>query len=287
MIINKRHTVLKLPWKSAAIGCTGHSVLSQLMQLGMFLIPLTAHSSETLRLASDDWCPFVCAENGKLTGGYLVEATEMAMSAAVYQVVPTLPPLKRAMSEASHGRIEGVYAPPIDSRLSMSDPLAYSRACFYTHDSMTWTYDGLDSLRNVTVGVIDDYGYDDGPMDAYIRNNQKNQAKIEVARGEDAGTHNLQKLIAGRFPVLLEHEAVASRLIKSDSPNNHIRQAGCLEQALPLTVGFAKEDPRSALWIRALRDGLQKIDANGKLATLRHRYHILPGRQMDSPPLHK
>ncbi|MFX6949550.1 hypothetical protein ABTH81_20940, partial [Acinetobacter baumannii] len=61
----------------------------------------------------------------------------------------------------------------------------------------------------------------------------------------------------------------------------------CLEQALPLTVGFAKEDPRSALWIRALRDGLQKIDANGKLATLRHRYHILPGRQMDSPPLHK
>lgn len=235
---------------------------------------LTARSEPLLRIASDDWCPFVCAEEGKLTGGYLVVVTAQAMSLAGYRIEPVQMPLNRAIRESLSGGIEGVYAPPVDQRLLLSAPLAYSRACFYTRAGETWTYQGINSLRKLTVGIIDDYGYDHGPMDAYILKNRNKPLAVVLAFGVTAGITNLQKLLVGRYPVMLEHEAVMARLTQKMDVVNRVRQAGCLERALPLTIGFAKQDIRGEKWIRDLANGLHQMEASGRLNALRQRYDI-------------
>lgn len=152
--------------------------------------------------------------------------------------------------------------------------IAYSRACFYTRAGETWTYQGLASLEKHRLGVIEDYGYDDGVMDAYIAKNQQQADLIERNYGDSAGIANLQKLLLGRYPVLLEHEAVLPKLSKQLKATLRIRQAGCLEQALPLTIGFAKSDPRNEAWINALDQGLHQLEATGEIKTLRLRYEI-------------
>lgn len=236
--------------------------------------PLLAQADNLLRIASDDWCPFVCARDGKLSHGYLIDVTAQAMALSGYRVQPVLMPLTRAIREAGNGNIEAVYAPPIDQRLRLSMPIAYSRSCFYTQANNTWKFHGIDSLHGIKLGVIDDYGYDNDVMDAYIAKNHNNIAAIELSSGDTAGTNNVQKLLGGRHLVMLEHQLVMTRLVKHITAAKSIREAGCLEQALPLTIGFAKQDARVEDWNRALADGLKKMNASGALKTLQRHHNI-------------
>ncbi|MBJ7313078.1 hypothetical protein ACFOLJ_30095 [Rugamonas sp. CCM 8940] len=238
----------------------------------------------TVRLASDDWCPFICASHGQINGGYLVDLTRQALAPSGLQVASLLLPLNRAVSETAAGAIEGVYAPSTDPRLQLSVPLAYSRACFYTLAGVAWRYRGGESLHALRVGVIADYGYDDGEMDAYIAQHRDSSASLAFAFGDAAGLTNLQKLLRGRFPVWLEHEAVARQLVAKLGAASRIRQAGCLAQALPLTIGFAAHDARAGQWLQALADGLRSLSASGQLAALRARYHLLPDEAATPAP---
>lgn len=236
--------------------------------------PQSACAEGVLRLASDDWCPYVCARDGKIVDGYLVEVTAKAMAAMGYRVEPVLLPLNRAMLRAAAGDVDGVYAPPDDARLRPSTVIAYSRACFYTRDDSSWTYSGMDSIKNLRLGVIDNYGYDDGLMDAYVARDHKPGSHLDFSYGANAGATNVQKLLSGRYGVMLEHELVMQRLSKDLDATRQTRQAGCLEQPLPLRIGFARQDMRAPAWIKALSDGMKALHASGELAAIRARYHV-------------
>lgn len=258
-------------------GCRSAVVIA-----AMALAAGEAWADPPLRLASDDWCPFVCANDGKLGGGYLVELVAQAMATQGYRIEAVLMPLNRAIAETVSGGVEGVYAPPIDARLRLSAPIAHSRACFYTRREQSWRYQGMSSLQQRTLGIIDDYGYDDAAMDAYIgrlRADRKSHKRIDISYGEHAGRINLQKLLGGRFEVLLEHELVMQHLLRKLDAGERVRSAGCLEHALPLVLGFAFADRRAGQWIKALGDGLHHLESTGALKALQQRYELpaMPG----------
>lgn len=248
----------------------------RLLAILFLAAPWLACAEPVLRLASDDWCPYICAADGKIKDGYLVDVVAGAMALTGYKVEPVLRPLNRAIHETVEGDMDGVYAPPLDQRLLQSAPIAYSRACFYTRAGDRWTYQGLASLQQHTLGVIEDYGYDGGALDAYIAQHHHQPSLIELAYGDNAGLSNLQKLLNGRYQILLEHQAVLARLSQQLHVAPQLRQAGCLEQALPLNVGFARQDRRGEAWIRALAEGLRQLESSGQLKALRLRYQIAP-----------
>lgn len=233
-----------------------------------------AQAGEPVRLASDAFCPFVCTRGEQVAGGFLVDAAAEALASQGMDAVPLLMPLNRAMQETVRGRIDGVYAPAIDARLRLSVPLAHSRACFYTLKDSSWVYNGMASLAGQQIGVIDDYGYDDGPMDAYISGNRHQADKLHLAYGQAAGVSNLRMLLHGRVPAVLEHEAVMQRLAQGEQVSVRLRRAGCLERRLPLTVGFAADSPKTAASLAALEAGLRQLEASGALQALRKRYRL-------------
>lgn len=260
-------------------------LLLAISPIALFAFPEPVHAEGLLRVASDDWCPYVCAVNGRVTGGYLVDLAGEAMAMTGSHVEPLLLPLNRAIEQTVAGKIEGVYAPPIDERLTLSVPLAYSRACFYSRPNETWRYRGIGSLKNMTVGTIDDYGYDNGQMDDYIaRNRGVPHTGIDFSYGETAGITNVRKLLSGRYPLLLEHEAVMTRLVGEMKVAGAVRNAGCLEQALPLTIGFARSDRRAAGWSQDLVEGLQQMIVSGRTKELQKRYNI-PDSNVTSPQI--
>lgn len=235
-----------------------------------------AQAAPPLRLASDDWCPYICvgADGRSITSGFLVDATARALELAGLSVEPQLMPLNRALALTLGGQIEGLYAPAIDRRLVMSAPLIRSRACFYTRGVSTWRYQGLASLAQQQLGVIADYGYDDGPMDAYLVREQRNHKLVEFNHGEDAGMKNIRKLLYGRYDVVLEHETVMHRLLMQLGEKNFVRQSGCLEHYLPLVVGFSARLPEARELVRKLDAGVLQMKATGEYARLLQRYEI-------------
>ena len=237
-----------------------------------------SYSQTKIRIASDDWCPYVCVDNGQISGGFLVDVVTEAMKLRDIQVESVLVPFSRAMNEAKFGIVQGIYSPPNDPRLSMSASISYARSCFYTLADSTWFYKNLGSLQNITVGVIPDYNYDDATFDDYVLKNRSNTLLIDMAYGEYAGVNNLKKLLAGRFRVMVEDEAVMATLIQK-LPNNKknrqaIKQAGCLENPINVRIGFSKNDNHVDEWVKALNAGLQQLESSGKLAVLQRRYQI-------------
>ncbi len=235
---------------------------------------IPARPSQVLKLASDDWCPYVCVENGHIASGFLVDLASEAMGISGYKVEPTLLPFTRAINETASGDIQGVLSPPYDARLRISPAIIYTRSCFYTLNNQNWTYRGLSTLQNVTLGVIPDYNYDDSIFDAYVEKNKHNAALIDMAYGEFAVINNLKKLMASRFTAMVEDEAVIALMARKLNVENKIRQAGCLDTPISITIGFSKADPRSDEWLKALVSGIQQMESSGKIQALRAHYQI-------------
>lgn len=237
-----------------------------------------SYSQTTIRLASDEWCPYVCVENGQITGGFLVEIVTLSMQVKGIKVESVLVPFSRAMNETANGNVQGIYSPPADPRLILSVPIVYARSCFYTLSDYNWFYKDLSSLKNTTLGVIPDYNYDDSLLDDYVLKNRYNPQLIDMGYGEFAGVNNIKKLLASRFKVMVEDEAVMPLLIQKlqiDNDNRHIiKQAGCLENTISVTIGFSKNDIHSDEWVKALNAGLHQLELSGKLLALQRRYQI-------------
>lgn len=240
-----------------------------------------ALADEEIRIASNNWCPYVCGQNGQISDGYLIELVTQALTRQSIKVHPLMLPYTRALRSAELGTLEGVYAPAADRRLRRSTPVGYSRACFYTRLDSRWRYRGIASLTSVVLGVGEDYGYDDDVLDDYIARSHDRPGRLEFAHGHEASDINLHKLLHKRFDVMVEHEAVAARLIGELGDPKHVRKAGCLARSFPLTVAFRADDPRAERWIRALGQGMLKLKAAGGVAALQRRYRV-----QDTPAAH-
>ncbi|MBA5606752.1 transporter substrate-binding domain-containing protein [Duganella sp. FT3S] len=249
-------------------------------QAGALALALTymapARAAPPLRIASDDWCPYICvgSDGRTITSGFLVDATARALELAGLPVEPQLMPLNRALALTLGGQMDGLYAPAIDKRLIMSTPLIRSRACFYTRSVSSWHYQGLASLAQQQLGVIADYGYDDGPMDAYLARERRNHERVEFNYGEDAGVKNIRKLLYGRYDVVLEHETVMHHLLAQLGEQAFVRQRGCLENYLPLVVGFSARRAGARGIAAKLDAGLAQMKMSGDYARLLQRYEI-------------
>ena len=231
-------------------------------------------SPAVVRLASDEWCPYVCTSAGKLHGGFLFEVATRALAATGYRVEARLLPLNRAMRETADGTLDGVFAPPAYALLRPSTVLAHSRACFFTTTKSAWTYNGIDSLKGSRLGLIGHYEYDIGEADRYIRENASNSNAVDFSYGATAGYTNAKKLMLGRFDVLLEHEMVMYRLIAELKAEGKFRNAGCLEKGITLGIGFATGSKRSDVFLNALAQGVRQLEKSGELSQIRARYGI-------------
>ncbi|POZ61889.1 substrate-binding periplasmic protein [Chromobacterium alticapitis] len=250
------------------------SILFWLVALLALCALSSARAAAVVTLASDDWCPFICSGPGGIDGGFLVELAQQALATQRYRVDSKLMPLSRAMAMSESGELDGVYAPPVDDTLLQSKPLAYSRACFYTPKQSHWRYAGLSSLRGLKIGAIVDYGYDGGEFDRLLAAKGHGGLTLDFNTGEKAGNKNLRKLLLGRYPVLLEHEAVMAHIESAVPGGGQVREAGCLERPLPLVIGFGRHGESGVEMARALDAGMARLSASGQLEKLKRKYRI-------------
>ncbi|GLX78380.1 hypothetical protein tinsulaeT_17200 [Thalassotalea insulae] len=243
----------------------------------VILIPsfITQADETKLKLASDEWCPFICIQGKQISHGFLVDASKDILKHANVNLTSLLLPLNRAMILAEQGKIDGIYAPTISDRFINSMPLTYSRACFFVNRQNKWRYTDIKDLSPVTVNVVDDYGYDGGPFDAFLSNAKKSKAANIIFRtGDIAAKTNVQLLLKQRIEILLEHEAVMSHLLTERNETHQIRKAGCLKHALPLVIGISNSHPNAKELIQTFNVGLTKLIESGRFTQLMETYHL-------------
>ena len=232
----------------------------------------TAKLPKIIHLATTDWCPYACDQEPNHQAGIVHEYLTELFSKQGIQLKIEFFPWSRAIHQVNGGRLDGLLtAVPIEAPnlLFTRTPTMGYQVCFYSKKSTEWSYSGAASLKDIKLGVIQDYGYGE-PVDEYI----KRTSSQGLAIIKSGGMERLQRmLMAGRFDVFIGDRNVVSWRLKENM--SVVRNAGCLTE-IPFYMAFNPRKMWAAKLIKKLNDWLKLADNQAKLNSIKLQYRFGP-----------
>lgn len=240
------------------------------MLLSLLCISCYAEAeSKPVIVASDIWCPYICADNS----GYLVELTQQAFKTVGVNVKFATIPFPRALRLAENNRIHAVLAvtPEHIGRHKLQPAnliLGQYANDFYVHIENDWQYSALDGLNNKAIASILGYDYGDKINRLLEQNPQSFRAS-----GESPLKTNLNLLHRGRVEVLLGNRYVIEYTAQKLGYLEQIKFAGTEGIATPLYVGFSYKDIEQD-YPNKFAEGIKNIKRSGQYQAILDKYHI-------------
>lgn len=240
----------------------------------LFIYFLTSHVSaknKKVILASDEWCPFFCYENNQATG-ILTELIKEALHGSNFDLEIKVINWARAVEMAKQGEISGLigaYKDDVPNFLFSVLPPYSSSDCFYGLSNNKFIYQGIKSLNNQRVGIINSYGYG-AEIDSYKVTEAGKKIFFEVS-GEDPLIQNLSKLEAGRLDLIIENQAVINHLAKKNEKYKKITSKGCLkEKEVHIAFSPVKEENKEVVTL--FSNYLKSKKGQKKINELKKKY---------------
>ncbi|MCL1051101.1 transporter substrate-binding domain-containing protein [Shewanella abyssi] len=238
----------------------------------LFLLSLSfSAQAEQIVIASDIWCPYICADDS----GYLVELTQQAfLTVGVSAKFETIP-FQRALRLAQRDRIHAVLAVSAEHierfKLQTSNiALGQYSNDFYVHSSNDWQYSAFTDLKGKALASILGYDYGD-KINQYL----KQSTSSYRASGETPLKTNLNLLRKDRVDVLLGNRYVIAHTAKAFGYSEDIKFAGSEGISTPLYVGFSHKDLENNYQDK-FAEGIENIKQSGQYQAILDKYHIEP-----------
>ncbi|WP_025897644.1 substrate-binding periplasmic protein [Sneathiella glossodoripedis] len=217
-----------------------------------------AASEQTITLAADPWCPYNC-EADSSSPGILIEIATEAFEAEGYTVNYTEMPWARAIKAVRNGLIDGLVGTGREETPDFvfpDAPLAQAEHTFYVRKDDNWFYQGLESLKNRSLGVINGYSYGD-LQTRYIAPNASNSENISVISGTAPLKRMYQMLIGQRIDTLIEDRLVFLYSLKGLLNKNPVRPAGVYATE-DIYIAFTPDGENSKKYAQILSDFIAK-----------------------------
>lgn len=118
-------------------------------------------SAETLKVTASDWAPYV--DPGMRNDGFALALVSAALERAGYETEAAVEPWPQALDDVVTGRYD-VFATlwfrdEGRDELAFSEPYIDCEIGLVRRAGYGFRFTGLDSLRGLTVGVVEDYAY--------------------------------------------------------------------------------------------------------------------------------
>jgi polar amino acid transport system substrate-binding protein len=235
-------------------------------------LPVMTHSN-VITIVADDWCPYNCVPDSK-TPGYIIELATEIFSKAGYQLKYEYVPWSRVIKGVENGTYDGAVGAAkgdIPSALFPEEEEGMATNHVFVRKGEKWQYAGIDSLKQVRLGVVGDYYYND-EINAYIAANP-NSPKIDVTRGDDAVEQSLKKLLTNQIDVYIEDLNVFYyTAAQAGLDKDKFAIAGLVDEPQPIYIAFSSKNPEAEKWARILSDGIKEFRSSGHLAEILQRY---------------
>jgi len=231
--------------------------------------------AETLHIASDIWCPYIC--DNKKAPGILVEVLNEIATAKKMTFNIEIISLSRSLIMASRSEIDIVLALTKshirDHKLQSSNQYFGGwQNDFYISKNLDWSPNELNDLdaflnSGKTLGIIKDYDY--GP---YINSLKFKYAdNIFQATGDSPLTKNIEMLQKGRISALIDYRYNIQYEVNKHNIVDLIyaRSEGGF---VPLFLGYSPIILPEV--INSIDDGLALIRRKGILSTILEKYGV-------------
>lgn len=238
------------------------------------LPPSAPHPGSTITIAADPWCPHNCVA-GTTQEGYMVDVVREVFGEAGIAVEYVNISWARALELARQGQLDAVVGALVGDAPDFIFPsIAQGRAqsTFYTLPGDNWQYQGLGSLEELTLLVINNYAY--GPeLDGYIERFRNNPSRIWELSGLEPLPRAIRLVDQERADALVEDLFVMAFLINDSGTLPRLQEAGRLPSA-DIFVAFSPRHPQAQAWADLLSTGTRTLRQSGRLAEILAAYGL-------------
>ncbi len=240
---------------------------------------MPSESGNVITLVSDVWLPYNGYQDS-LNPGYMLEIAEYAFENAGYTIEYKNVPWTRAINGTRDGTYDGIVATGKDETPDFVFPdieQGLAVHTFYVNEGSSWKYEGLNSLRQIVLGVIRDYSYGTLFID-YIKPNENVLEHIQVVSGDGALDNNVRKLLAGRIDVLVEDRTVFQYHLHITNAPNTLERAGtyCDEKVY---IAFSPKIEDAQDYAGIVSRATEELRVTGGLATILAKYGVQDWRE--------
>ncbi|NRB40435.1 MAG: transporter substrate-binding domain-containing protein [Pseudomonadales bacterium] len=232
--------------------------------------------ADTISLRADSWYPFNADPHSKKPG-YMIEIARMAWQEAGHKVDYQLMDWDQSLSQVQSGEVNCIVgvlkseAPDLifpKLELGSSDIAFFAKS--FTYD---WKFNGVDSFKNMSIGVVEDYNYSQ-EIDQYIKENAESN-KVLVANGEQPLRDLINSLEAGKIDLVLENPSVfkaQARKMKSSLKYEKLAMLGEAERLYIACSG--KNKKQSHGYVNLIDKKISELRSQKKLKRLLYRYGL-------------
>lgn len=265
-------------------GITMSDTLTSLMLInflfaGMFLN--SPSKADTLTLASSEWCPFVCETKGSdllvEKPGFVLAIAKAIFEKKGHRVIYEAPPWSRAISNVRTGEYTGLLAALKNDAPDFIFPdeeVGLNHMCFYVKKNNPWRYNEISSLDSVNLGVIQDYAYDNGNIDNYIKISLgETNSKVQQVSSTSGLEQNFKKIKSDRINVILDDHQVIDHFLDVNNLADDFKRAGCLKE-VKMYIGFSPVNIKSKEYARIFSEGILILRASGELEDILNQYSL-------------
>jgi len=256
--------------------------ISRIVLTIVLITGLSMHArADTLILVSGDWCPLICESEkpGVLAKnpGVVVEIVKAIFEEKGHRIIYGAPPWSRAIFETRKGNYTGILAALKNDApdfIYPEEPVGTNRMCFYVKAPNPWRYQGTDSLTTLVLGVVQDYAYDNGQVDEYIKQNRTAQnGLVQAVASKNGLAQNFNNLELNRVNAILDEYRVVDWYLKNNNLTGKYQQAGCLEE-VKMYVGFSPALEQSPRYATLFSQGIEALRRSGRLQAILAKYGL-------------
>lgn len=255
---------------------TQTSQSARLLFVSFITLFSTSVFSDTLRIATDEWCPYDCIPSqnqGKV--GYLGDLLVETMKARGHKVEFVEVSYSRGLQLVREGKLDGTMACFREEAPDFVFPdfaLGKSNSTFFSHKDSNWHYTGKSSLEQAKmIGMIKGYDYVDPTVMDYFNKNPENVLAIT---GEKPLERLLEMLINGRLTAVIEDKSVLEYKAQQMGKSDQLKVSGTTSVIIDVYSSFSPKNPKSAEYAKIMSEETLKMREDGRLSKLLDRYGI-------------
>ena len=231
-----------------------------------------AKSEKTISIRADYWFPFNGNSNDKQPG-FIIEFAREIFCNAGYLLDYDIIPWSRAVASVRDGKFDGLvgaFKSDVPDFIFPDNEQGISKTIFMVRKDTRWRYDGISSLSNIRLGVIQDYGYGK-IIDEYVERNKNDATLIDTISGRNVVKRNLERLMRGRIDAIIDVEPVLEHTIKEQRWADRFIKAGTASED-KVYIAFSPNNPKSKIFAKILSDGMLQLRVSGRYKTILSQY---------------
>ncbi len=229
--------------------------------------------SETINVAWDPWCPWMC--DSTLMPGFSSELVEDVFKYSNIMVQFQKYSWPVAVLEVREGRASALLAPAkkeASDFIFSKSLVAFQQMCFYVNNNFDWSYKNTESLNHISFAITQGANYP-GIME-YIQKNSDNPAKVQVIGTEDVYSTGFSNLKQNKFNSFLSDNITAMYYLKQNTLSQDFKKVGCLQRE-ELYIGFTpKFKNKSIRLFNIFEKNIKKFKKTSEYQKLLNKYEI-------------